>query len=143
MFDLSFKVVNGEMFERMDQDCFINNDERENKTWFDEENSILYIQGKSVKINKVKRVTNPHKILKYIFIDNKNNLDDEFFYSEIAENEFGDCDYATKQDSWERYRAGCREIQRKISKQTKGEINNFLIFRTGKQGSVKINKKYL
>jgi len=143
MFDLSFKVVNSEVFERMDQECFINNDDKSDKTWFDEKNSILYIQGKAVKINQRNRITNAHKILKYIFITNKDNLFDDFYYAEIAEDEFNDSDYNSQKRGWEKYHVACREIQRKIKKQTNNTICDFLVFDTGKTGKVSLNNKYI
>jgi len=141
MFKLSFEVINSEVFERMDQECFFS--KKADKVWFDEKRSILYIQDKKILINKQKKINDSHKILKYIFITNKNNLTDDFFFSEIASDEFGDFEYASRSRGWEKYRTACRRLQDNIRKQTNGIIGDFLIFNTGKTGKVKINKKYL
>ena len=82
-------------------------------------------------------------ILKYIFIDNKDNLNDEFYYSEIAEDEFGDLEYKQDKNSWKRYSEMCRYINSMIEEQTNKKVKKFLIYNTGKQGRVKINKKFL
>ena len=141
--NLSFKVINSNIFEQLDQKIFLSEDDEDKKTYFDQKRSILWIKGQKIYINKQDKITNAHKILKYIFKDNKNNLDDEFFYSEIAEDEFEDLEYKQNHQGWERYRIACRNIQNKIKNQTNDTIKDFLIFNTGKKGRVKINKKYL
>jgi hypothetical protein len=143
MLELSFEVVNSEVFERLDKECFFTCDDENNKTKFDEPKSVLYIQGEKVKINQRNRITNAHKILNHIFVTNKDNLDDDFFYSEIAEDEFKELDYNSRDRAWETYHVACRELAKKIRKQTKNKIEDFLVFNTGKTGSIKINKKYL
>ena len=52
MLELSFEVINSEVFERLDKKCFFNWDDENNKTYFDEEKSILYAKGIKVKISK-------------------------------------------------------------------------------------------
>jgi len=141
MLKLSFKVVNSEIFDRLDQECFFNPNKNENKTYFDEDKSILYINNKAVKINIQDKVTNAHKILKHIFITNKENVLDDFFYSEIAEDEFNDLEYKQDKKNWQKYHTACKEIKRKIEEQA--NIKNFIIFNTGRKGRIKINKKYL
>ena len=87
MLVLSFKVVNSNVFDKLDRQCFYSEDKpKKGKTYFDQKRSILYIKGQKVLINIQNKITNTHKILKYIFIDNKKNLKDDFFYSEIAED---------------------------------------------------------
>ena len=109
---------------------------------FDETKSLLYFQGQKIKIAKQDKLTNAHKILKYIFCK---DLKDEFYYSEIAEDEFGDDQehYAKTKNSWRPYHTACQEIQEKIRKSTLEKIEDFLIFNTGKTGKVRINPKYL
>lgn len=141
MFELSFIVINSNVFDKLDQECFF--DDTNKKTWFDEERSILHINGKRVKINIQDKITNAHKILKYIFITNKNNLEDDFFYSEIAEDEFGELDYKNRKNNWQTYYTACLKIQEKIQKQTDNNIYDFLKFSTGKTGKININKKYI
>ncbi|MFA5184775.1 MAG: hypothetical protein WC456_04605, partial [Patescibacteria group bacterium] len=73
----------------------------------------------------------------------KDNLTDDFFYSEIAESEFGEVDYKHRPNNWRKYHTACEDIKEKIRNQTADEINDFLIFNTGKTGRIRINKKYL
>lgn len=143
MLKLSFKVVNSEVFERLDRDCFFNGKDEENKTGFDQQKSVLYIKGITVKINKKDKITNAHKILNHIFITNKDNLKDDFFYSEIAEDEFKEIDYKNRKNNWRKYHHACDVVNDKVKKTSKDEITDFLLFNTGIQGCVKINEKYL
>ncbi len=137
MLELSFKVVNSNIFDLLDRECFFLDEEKEAKTWFDEDKSHLWIKGRKIKINIQDKITNAHKILKHIFIRNKDNLKDEFFYSEIAEDEFGELEYKANGNKWKRYHNSCFEINRKAG------ITDFLIFNTGRKGKVKVNQKYL
>ncbi len=140
MLELSFKVVNSEVFEELDKKSFF--DKNTDDTSFDKKRSILYIKGKKVLINKQDRITNAHKLLYHIFIRNKKNIEDDFYYSEIAEEEFNDLDYKTKPNGWSRYRRMCQYVNEKVSEQTGGDIRDFLVYNTGKTGKVTINKKY-
>ena len=141
MLELSFKVVNSEIFEELDKKSFF--DKSSDDTSFDKKRSILYIKGKKVLINKQDRITNAHKLLHHIFVRNKKNIEDEFFYAEIAEDEFDDLDYRSQKNAWKRYHRACEYVNLKTSEQTDGDINDFLVYNTGKQGKVTINKKYL
>jgi hypothetical protein len=127
----------------LDKKCFLCDDKTDNKTYFDEKKSILFIKGQKIYINKQERMTNAHKILKYIFIDNKDNLKDNFFYSEIAEDEFGELEYKERKNNWKKYNRTCQYINDKIREQTNNTIVEFLKYNTGSKGKVKINKKYL
>ena len=142
MLELSFKVVNSEVFERLDQECFFCCEDKENLTYFDTEKSILYVKGNKILIGKQSKVTNAHKILKYIFIDNKDNLKDDFYYSEIAEDEFGELDYKSRKNNWRKYTRTCEVINEKVIKQHK-HIKQFLKFNSGTKGRIKVNRKYL
>ena len=143
MLDLSFTVVNSEVFTLLDRESFLSEDKLEGETYFDEANSILVIKGKRVRINKIGKTTNAHKILHHIFISNKSNLTDEFFYSEIAMDEFDELDYSSRQNNWRTYHNACTAINDKIEKQTESQIKEFLLCTTGKTGSVSLNKQYL
>jgi len=140
MLMLSFRVVNSEVFDELDKDCFF--DKNKDEIRFDYKKSILYIRGKKVLINRQDKITNAHKLLYYIFITNKNNIDDDFYYAEIAEDEFHELDYKTKPNNWSRYRRICQYVNEKVSEQTGGDIRDFLVYNTGKTGKVTINKKY-
>jgi hypothetical protein len=103
----------------------------------------LFVRGEKIAINKQAKTTNAHKVLKYIFVTNKDNLDDDFFYSEIAEDEFEDTEYTLDNESWRKYHVACQVVNKKVADHTKGEIKDFLVFNTGIKGKVKLNKKYL
>lgn len=140
---LSFKVVNSNIFEQLDQNNFLSEEEEDGKkTWFDQKRSILWIKGEKVPIGKQDKIGNAHKLLKYIFITNKDNLEDDLFYSEMAEDEFDDFDeYKENHKRWKRYHNICSEVNKKIEDAIK--IKDFLIFNTGRKGKFKVNKKYL
>jgi len=138
---LSFEIVNSQIFDHLDQESFFS--KRDGQTWFDEKKSILHVRGKSIRINKTTIISNAHKLLHHIFITNKKNLGDDFYYSEIASDEFGEIDYSGKSSNWKRYHHSCNQINQKIVEQTNGQIKDFLVFNTGKRGSVKINKAHI
>ncbi len=139
---LSFKVINSNIFEHLDQKSFLSDEEEVKKIYFDQKKSTLLIKGQKVPIGRQDKISNSHKLLKHIFITNKENLDDDFFYSEIADEEFDDLDeYKTNRHGWKRYHHACSDINCKIEAAIK--IKDFLIFNTGRKGKVKLNKKYI
>lgn len=141
---LSFKIINSNIFDELDQKCFIEGEDKA-KTGlsFDTKKSILYINDFKIIISKQAKQTNDHKILNHIFITNKDNISDDFFYSEIAEDEFGELDYKGRKYNWNKYHRAAVYLNKKIANQTKNEIKNFLIISTGSAGKIKINSKYL
>lgn len=143
LLELSFKVVNSEVFDRLDKLHFLEAGPHLGKTYFDETKSILYIQGRKIHINIQDTVTNAHKLLRHFFISNKNNLGDDFYYVEIAEDEFSELDYKNRKNNWRKYHYACEDINRKVERQTNNDIKDFLVFNTGIKGRVKINAKYL
>ncbi len=143
MLELSFEVVNSEVFNRLDQETFCVEDEKDGETYFDEQNGILYIKGEKVEINKQDKITNAHKILRHIFVTNKDNTADDFFFSEIAEDEFQELDYKNRTNNWRKYARACEHINAKAKEQTGEAVIDFLIFNTGDTAKVKINSKYL
>lgn len=143
LFHAAFQVVGGCVLEKMEQEEFLKWADRSGLTWFDEKRSILYIKGEKVPINLQDKITNAHKILKYIFINNKENLKDDFFYSEIAFDEFEDLEYKQDKKSWKKYFIACEKIKKKIVENTKNKIDNFLIYNTGQKGRIKLNFEYL
>jgi hypothetical protein len=126
----------------MEQEEFLKWSDKSGLTWFDEKRSILYIKGEKIPINLQDKITNAHKILKHIFITNKGNLKDDFFYSEIAFDEFEDLEYKQDKKSWKKYFIACEKIKEKIVENTKNKIDNFLIYNTGQKGRIKINFEY-
>ncbi len=143
MLELSFKVVNSEVFTRLDKEDFLNEDRLHGETHFDERNSILVVKGKRIQINKLGKITNAHKILHHVFVTHKKNITDDFYYAEIAEDEFGELEYGKRQNSWRTYHNACMAINTKVEKQTNGLIADFLHCTTGKTGKVSINQRFL
>jgi len=140
--ELSFKVINGNIFEELNKQNFKKQDKR--GLSFNEDKSILKIKDYYIKIAKQKKKTNEHKLLSHILINNKDNISDDFYYSEIAQDEFGDLEsYKDNTNSWKRYYKACESINSKIEKQTDYKINKLLIYNSGQKGKVNINKKYL
>lgn len=142
MLELSFKVINSKVFEKISHEDFIEEDENE-KIHFDEKRSVLHVKGMRVKISKQDKITNAHKILKYILVSNNDNLEDDFYYSEIAFDEFGDLEYSKDPKAWERYHDACKYINKIVQDQTDGKVEDLLIYNTGKQGRVRLNKKFI
>tara|TARA_B100001989_G_scaffold251380_1_gene230472 strand:+ start:1070 stop:1792 length:723 start_codon:yes stop_codon:yes gene_type:complete len=105
---------------------------------FEEDESILNVAGYQIKIALQDKITNDHKILNYIL----NHDDEEVYYKDIAQNEFGEIAYGDKDTSWKRYHTSCKSINDKVREVTKGKINDFLIFNTGNKGRVRINGLY-
>jgi hypothetical protein len=142
---LSFKIINGNIFEELEQTNFLDKDKKKGDKVlsFDEKHSLLYIKDFKIVISKQLKETNDHKILKHIFITNKGNLSDEFYYSEIAQDEFGELEYKTRKNNWRKYSRTCEYLNDKIKKETKDSIKNFLIFNSGSKGMLKINPQYL
>lgn len=143
MLELSLEVINSEVFNRLDQEVFCEDDEHDGETYFDDEKSILYVKGEKVIINLQDKITNAHKVLHHIFITNKGNLKDDFYFAEIAEDEFQELDYKANPDNWKRYRRTCEYINDKIEEQTKNSIKDFMIFNSGRKAKVKVNQKYI
>jgi hypothetical protein len=105
---------------------------------FNTDKSILYLGDKEIEISSKNEKTNGHYILKYIF-NSDEGLNQEYPFAEIANDEFDD-DYV-EQKSWRKYHRACQYVNEKIRKVT--GIDDFLIFSSGRKGSVKINEKYL
>jgi len=143
LLETSFKIVNDKIFEKLGQKEFLIKPQKITGTQFDEEKSVLYIKGEPVLINERHRINNFHKILRHIFVTNSEDLFEEFYYSDIAIEEFGDLEYSHDSQGWKRYYDACGKLQRKIGKNTKNNIENFLIFSAGKSGCIKINPQYL
>jgi len=141
--ELSFKVVNSHVFNWLDRKSFFTAKARDGKTWFDSKRSVLYIDEFKIKISEQSKETNAHKILKHIFSDNRDNINDNFFFSEMAEDVFEDLEYKADRNSWQRYYDTCKRINEKIKIKTKNVVNKFLIFNSGQKGYLRVNSKYL
>ena len=143
LFQAAFQVVSDCVLEKIEQEEFFKKSDRTDKTWFDYQKSVLYLRGHKIPIAKQEKETNAHKILKYIFKDNKENLKDNFFYSEMAEDIFEDLEYKEDKNSWKKYTRTCEVINEKVFNGTKRAVDNFLIFNSGKRGCLKINPEYI
>lgn len=143
LFHAAFQVVGGCVLEKMEQEEFLKWADKSGLTWFDEKRSILYIKGQKIPIAMQDKETNAHKILKYIFKDHKDNIRDNFFYSEIAEDVFEDLEYKEDKNSWRRYHRTCQLINGKIFQETKNLVDKFIVFNTGQKGYLKINREFL
>jgi|GEM_PF-3152633 len=115
----------------------------DSKLSFDSKESLLFVEGFKIPISMRDKKTIAHDILEYIFIDNSENIDDDFYYSEIASEKFGDTGYKGTPTAWRRYQAACMDIQDKVRKQTANTIEDFLIYNASQRGRVRINQKYL
>ncbi|MCK5511146.1 hypothetical protein KAI65_06470 [Candidatus Parcubacteria bacterium] len=131
-----FFLIHQYIITLLNRENFINNDS--GKIIFDEKQSILYFYGKPIKISKYKNKTVGHYVLKYIFIKNKNTINNNFPFSEIHDDEYKDEEY--KQT---KYTTACNDINEKIRIGSPTKINDFLEFGKGKKSEVWINSKYL
>ena len=105
---------------------------------YDQTNRDLYIQNFKIRIVKHDEDTKQHQLLKYIFITNLKDIGREFDFTEFPFDDVGD-----KKKFKEICRTACVAINRKIAKETKNEISDFLEFNTRTYGFLKINPKYL
>jgi len=142
-YELSMNIINNEVFEKLSEQKFVHLLDKGSKTFFDDKKSALYVKGHGVQINKQGKITNAHKILHHIFVSNKDNITDEFYFSEIAEDEFGELDYKSRKNNWRTYARACEHVNSKVKKQTDGQITDFLVISSGTTGHVKVNPKYL
>ena len=135
-YKLSMQIFNQKVFEAINQEFFVSDNDEAKKISFDDKRSILNLYGEKIIITKRNNTTVQDVILKYMFIKNPEALGEEFFYSEIAQDEYKDETY-----NWRKYHVACTEIQRKIKEQTQNNLDNFLLFDTGKSGKISLNQK--
>jgi|GEM_PF-7068708 len=107
---------------------------------FDDEQSILYINGTEVKISRQKKRTLEHQILN-CFFDDEDNLFAEFNYAYLAEKDGVYID--DDENNWKRYYNACEKINNKVLKASAGKIVNFLFATTGNDGIVRINNEFI
>lgn len=107
---------------------------------FDENNRTLLLNNYQIEMSKRKNKTYAQEVLEYLF---KNDLKDQYFYSEILIDVLGGEINSNNKNQWKVIYRACEDIQNKISKATNYKITDFLIFNSGIKGSVRINKKYL
>ena len=110
---------------------------------YDENTRTLHIGKYSIQIAKNEGNNKMHEVMAYIFIDHKDDITQEFFYAEIAEERFGE-PYNTKDKyAHQPYSGACKRINNKIQLDTNGKIKDFLNYNTSRLGSVTVNEKYL
>jgi hypothetical protein len=106
---------------------------------FDKDNSLLNIRGEEIKIARQKDKPIDHYILECIF--SKDDISDPADFSEIS-REYLKEEYDKTKD-WNKFRHACENLNKKIEKDTKDKINDFLLYSTEKLGWCKINQKHL
>lgn len=99
---------------------------------FDPKTGTLYFQGKEIKINERKKITNAHHLLSYLFT---NDPFEQHFYQELEKDEV-----LLESKSWSSYHRTCEDIQNKVEKET--GIGDFLDYNSGPKMYVRINPKY-
>jgi len=111
---------------------------------YNEETRILTVGDHKVLIAKRGGNNNAHEIMAYIFIDNKDKINDKFYYSEIALKRFEDEHYNPKNKyAYQPYSGACDRINDIIFKDTNGEVKDFLTFDYSTLGYIEVNPKYL
>ena len=102
---------------------------------FNQERSVLEVKGNVIRI--ARQIDRPveHYILDFL---SKEDFKEEYTYSELKRNEVYDRDTDSS-----KYINSCRTLNKKIDKDTKGKIKDFLIFGKTKGGSVKVNPIYV
>jgi hypothetical protein len=106
---------------------------------FDKDNSVLNIRGEEIKIARQKDRPIDHYILECIF--SKDDISDPADFSEISRDYLKE-EYDKAKD-WNKFRHACDNLNKKIEKDTRDKINDFLIYSTEKLGWCKINQKHL
>lgn len=100
---------------------------------FSEAKSTLYLNQYEIKINRHGSITDQHRILAFIF--KHANLQQDFFYAEMAEDVYGEAYDFQPRKYWD----ACESINEKVANDTRGFIPKFLLATLEKQGLVKIN----
>lgn len=110
---------------------------------YDEKTRTLIIGDIKILIAKNEGNNNAHEIMTYIFIDNKNNLNDKFYYSEIADKRF-EADYNSENKyAPQMYSGACKRINDIIKDVTSGQTKELLIFNYSTKGHIQVNSKYV
>lgn len=113
---------------------YLQNEPEITKTYFDNKNSILHLRGQKIKIARKNDTTNSDFVLNYIF--KRGKFENHFFSEMYKQDEPEQSEY-----SWKKYHRACLAIMDKIKKDA--DIDDFFNLKSGKTGSVQINKNYL
>ncbi len=110
---------------------------------FDAKKSILTIGGYDIQIAKIIINNKEHEIMKFIFIENVDDLSREFDYAEFAELLTGHTYNPKMKSAHAPFSSACDRINVKIKDATNGVICDFLVPNYSNSGFVTINQKYL
>ena len=136
VYNTAFSVLNKKIINELSTEDFIKGSK--NNTYFDKEQSILHIKGKETKIKRKADLPIEHYILECLF--DQEDKTEEVYYQDVAKDKLNELEYDSSTD-WKTYHKACQRLQDKI--RIDAQIDDFLIFTTGKTGNVKINKDYL
>lgn len=132
-------VVGKFILDNIDAKAWLDSGKPKPPISFDKDNSVLNIRGEEIKIARQKDRPIDHYILECIF--SKDDISDPADFSEISQD-FLKEDYDKTKD-WNKFRHACENLNKKIEKDTRDKINDFLIYSTEKLGWCKINQKHL
>ncbi len=132
-------IVGKYILDNIDSKAWLDNSKPKSPISFDKDNSLLNIRGAEIKIARQKGKPIDHYILECIF--SKDDISDPADFSEIS-REYLKEEYDKAKD-WNKFRHACDNLNKKIEKDTKDKINDFLTYSTEKLGWCKINQKHL
>lgn len=136
VYNMAFAVLNKKIINELSTEDFIKG--HKDNTYFDNEQSVLHIKGKEVKIKRKADLPIEHYILECLF--DQEDKTEEVYYQDIAKEKLRALEYDSSND-WKTYHKACQRLQDKI--RIDAQIDDFIIFTTGKTGNVKINNNYL
>lgn len=111
---------------------------------YDENRKVLNIGNFEIPIARNEGNNNAHEIMAYIFVDNKSNLKNKFYYADMAKERFEDENYNSKdKDAHQKYSGACKRINERIKDITNGQVKELLIFNYSTKGHVQVNPKYI
>lgn len=139
--DISMELVNKFLIDEIDSEILLEKDKPKANLSYDSDNCLLYINGRTIKI-QLRAIKPLDSFILEALFSNNDNLGEEMDFSEIASYFDSESSYNNSKD-YQRYRHSCDNLNNKVAKQTEGNINDFIIYTTGKTGWCKINPKYL
>lgn len=111
--------------------------------FYDEEKRTLAIGNYTIPIAKHEGNNNAHEIMAYIFVDNKENLHEKFYYVDIAEKRFGGEYDGKNKNAHQPYSGACQRINQIVKDATDGKVKEFLDYNHSALGFVRVNPEYL
>jgi hypothetical protein len=101
-----------------------------NEIYFDIENSLLILGGKTVRIKRKTQPPVEHYVLEYIF--ENEGVGEKAYFSEILSEKFDQ-----DKGDWRKIHKACQRLEDKIRKES--GLSNVLIYNTGIAGAVSIS----